>query len=173
MPPSGNETPLVSRRLPAPLKRCSSVSTELFERGPRFAPSTASSASAPFSNGVVEGLLEHVEDIDAGDAQELAHRIAAEQPDIEAEFRGAHGIGPRAARDARRAAVVLLAEHARELEHLCVIVGERRVSALGSGPDSSLSAVENEVLALGSQGDRARLVRASFRPCAARVSARG
>ena len=35
----------------SPERRCSSESTELFERGPRFAPITASIASAPFSSG--------------------------------------------------------------------------------------------------------------------------
>ena len=68
-----------------PLSRCSSASTELFERGPRFVPSTASSASAPLSSGVSKCLLEHVEDVDAGDAQELAHVVAAEPADVEAE----------------------------------------------------------------------------------------
>ncbi len=49
MPPSGIESPA----LPAawPERRCSSASTELFERGPRFVPSTASSASEPLSSG--------------------------------------------------------------------------------------------------------------------------
>ncbi len=51
MPPSGSHGRLAAST-DWPLSRCSSASTELFDRGPRFVPSTASSASAPLSSGV-------------------------------------------------------------------------------------------------------------------------
>ena len=64
-----------------------------------------------------EGLFDDVEDVDARDAQELAHVVTAESADVAAQQRRADGIGTSAAQQSRRNAVVLLAEHARELEH--------------------------------------------------------
>ena len=83
--PAGTRPPVVP--LARPESRCSSASTELLERGERLVPSTASKASAAFSAGDLEGLLDDVEDVDAGDAQELAHVVAAETADVEAEQR--------------------------------------------------------------------------------------
>ena len=51
MPPSGSHGRFVASS-DCPLSRCSSARTELFDRGPRLVPSTASRASAPFNSGV-------------------------------------------------------------------------------------------------------------------------
>jgi hypothetical protein len=72
----------------------------------------------------LEELLEHVKDVDAGDAQELAHVVAAEQADVEPEHRRAHEVGAPAAAEPRGAAVVLLRDHAREAQHPCVVCRE-------------------------------------------------
>ena len=69
----------------------------------------------------LEDLLEHVVDVDAGDAQELAHVLAAEQADVEAERGRAHEVGAPAAAEARGLAVVLLRQDARELQHARVV----------------------------------------------------
>ena len=82
MPPRGSAC---APALPptAPLRRCSRFSTLLLERGPRFAPSTPSSAIAPLSSGAVELLLEDVVHVDGGDAQQLAHVVATEAAHVE------------------------------------------------------------------------------------------
>ena len=86
----------------------------------------------------LEGLLEHVEDVDAGDAQELPHRIAAQPADVEAQHRRGDELRAAAAADPRRAPVVLLPEHARKAQHAVVVFGERRpVLAPAAAPASS------------------------------------
>ena len=103
------------RRPPAwPLRRCSSASTELFERGPRFAPSTASSASAPFSSGVskisssTSKMLMPAMRRNSRMSSRPSRRMS--RPSCAAPI----SVGAPAAAEARRHAVVLLREHARE-----------------------------------------------------------
>ena len=122
----GSDRPPVTP-LASPLRRCSSVSTELFERGPRFVPSTASSASAPFSSGDLEGLFEHVEDVDAGDAQELAHRSRAEHGGCPgpASPQPIASDAPAAERCAAGACCAACRARARTRSMLRAIVGER------------------------------------------------
>ena len=116
--------------LACPLNRCSSVKHRVVRARTEIRAEHGIQRERALQQRSVEGLFEHVEDIDAGDAQELAHRIAAEQADIQAQHRGGHRVRTAAAGDARRTAVVLLAEHAREFQHLRVIVGERRAVLL-------------------------------------------
>ena len=96
----------------------------------------------------VEGFLEHVEDVDAGDAQEFAHVVAAEAPDIETEHRGCDRVRATAAQYPGRAPAVLLREDPREAQHPGMMTGQRGAVIRGHGPGLETAVVEHEVLAL-------------------------
>ena len=95
----------------------------------------------------LEDLLEHVVDVDARDAQELAHVVAAEEPDAEAELRRAHQVGAIAAAEPRRLAVVLLGEDPREFQHPRVVVGEALAVRVRDRARLELAVLDHEVFA--------------------------
>ena len=154
MPPAGRDTPPVVP-LATPESRCRSVTRECM--------------TVPRQHGVVgtrrkvgaehciegqrglqrrrfERLFDHVEDIDTGDAHELAHVVATEAADVPAQEGGADEIGTATAEQSRRNAVVLLAEHARELEHGRVMRGQCGAIGIADATAFERAAIQHQVL---------------------------
>ena len=105
MPPLGCDSP-ASPAADSAARRYSSVNTVPGERGPKFAPSTASKPSAPLSAARIEVLFEQIVDIHAADAQQLAHVAPPELAYLPADPQQREPIRPVGRAEARR--------HARE-----------------------------------------------------------
>ena len=90
-----------------------------------------------FQERRLEDFLEDVEDVDAGDAQELAHVLAAEQADVEPEHRRADEVDARRRR-AAAARGCAACDDVGEVQHPRAVVSSAARSPSETVPPTSL-----------------------------------
>ena len=151
-----------ARRCPPawPDRRCSSVEHGVVRARSEVRAQHGVERERALEQRRLEDLLEHVVDVDAGDAQELAHVLAAEQADVEAERGRAHEVRAPAAAEPRRLAVVLLRQDARELQHARVVLGEPGAVVVGQRAGLELAVLETRCSPRGRERDGLEALRA-------------
>ena len=149
MPPSGSHGRFAASS-DCPLSRCSSARTELFDRGPRFVPSTASRASAPFSSGVSKVSSSTSKTLmpamRRNSRMSSRPRRRMSRPSIAAAIVSERS--PPMIRGGRRPCCFA---RMREAQHPRMMTGQRGAVIRGHGPGLETAVVEHEVLALARQ----------------------
>ncbi len=105
----------------------------------------------------LECLFENVEDVDAGDAQKLAHGIAAETPHVQTQHRRGHQLTAPAPRKPWWPTVVLLSQHARKRQHLRVIFRQGSAVRIRQRSRDERTAIQREMIAIAGEGDSAQV----------------
>ncbi len=107
---------------------------------------------------VLQTLLQHVEDVDAGDAQKLSHVLATQQPDIQPHPADTQQVRPVATPQARRSAAIELRQQRGKPGHPVAVRPKRRL--IGAGQHGAVHPVvaNGEVLAILGQGDGTQIL---------------